>query len=186
MTIYLPSGYDSSDKYYPVVYLLHGFGSNESFYVDNVTKELMVFLLDGLIQNKALKEMIIVMPDGSNKYGGSFFLNSELIGNYEDYIAIEIPNYIDKKYRTIRERDACAIAGASMGGYGSMALAMKHPEAFSAVVALSPPLSFETMMKDIIPQVIIENPDGMKGPELRKAIQRIYLCFKRRPFAKLR
>ncbi len=168
MTIYLPSGYDSSDKYYPVVYLLHGFGSNESFYVDSVTKDLMVFLLDNLIQDKTLKEMIIVMPDGSNKYGGSFFLNSELIGNYEDYVATEIPNYIDKKYRTIRERDACVIAGASMGGYGSMTLAMKHPEIFSAVVALSPPLAFEIMMKDIIPEVIEENPDGMKGPNLGK------------------
>ena len=168
MTIYLPSGYGSSDKYYPVVYLLHGFGSNESFYVDSVTKDLMIFLLDGLIQSKVLKEMIIVMPDGSNKYGGSFFLNSELAGNYEDYVATEIPNYIDKKYRAIRERDACVIAGASMGGYGSMTLAMKHPDIFSAVVALSPPLSFEIMMKEIIPEVIKENPDGMKGPNSGK------------------
>lgn len=168
IVIYLPPDYDSSNKNYPVLYLLHGFGGSERFYVDSVTEEFIVFMLDTLIQGKKLKEMIIVMPDGSNKYGGSFFLNSELIGNYEDYIVIEIPNYIDKKYRTIRDRDACVIAGASMGGYGSMTLAMKHPEVYSAVVALSPPLAFEIMMKDIIPQVIKENPDGMKGPNSKR------------------
>ncbi|MGB9596760.1 MAG: alpha/beta hydrolase [Candidatus Poribacteria bacterium] len=168
MVIYLPPDYDSSDKHYPVLYLLHGFGSSERFYVDSVTEEFIVFMLDTLIQSKIIKEMIIVMPDGSNKYGGSFFLNSELIGNYEDYIAIEIPNYIDKKYRTIRDRDACVIAGASMGGYGSVTLAMKHPEVYSAVTALSPPLAFEIMMKDIIPQVIKENPDGMMGPNSKR------------------
>lgn len=168
IVIYLPPDYDSSNKNYPVLYLLHGFGGSERFYVDSVTEEFIVFMLDSLIQSKIIKEMIIVMPDGSNKYGGSFFLNSELIGNYEDYTAIEIPNYIDKKYRTIRDRDACVIAGASMGGYGSVTLAMKHPEVYSAVAALSPPLSFEIMMKDIIPQVIKENPDGMKGPNSKR------------------
>ncbi len=168
IVIYLPPDYDSSNKNYPVLYLLHGFGGSERFYVDSVTEEFIVFMLDLLIQSKRIKEMIIVMPDGSNKYGGSFFLNSELIGNYEDYVAIEISNYIDNKYRTIRDRDACVIAGASMGGYGSITLAMKHPEIYSAVAALSPPLAFEIMMKDIIPQVIKENPDGMKGPNSKR------------------
>lgn len=168
MVIYLPPDYDISNKNYPVLYLLHGFGGSERSYVDSVTEEFVVIMLDFLIQSKKIKEMIIVMPDGSNKYGGSFFLNSELIGNYEDYVAIEIPNYIDKKYRTIRDRDACVIAGASMGGYGSITLAMKHPEVYSAVAALSPPLAFEIMMKDIIPQVIKENPDGMKGPNSKR------------------
>jgi S-formylglutathione hydrolase FrmB len=149
MIIYLPPSYGSSDKHYPVAYLLHGFGGNERFYVDNANEELMVFLIDGLIQTKILKEMIIVMPDGKNKYGDSFYLNSELIGNYEDYIVKEVVNYIDKNYRTMRDRDACVIAGASMGGYGSITLAMKHPDVFSAVVALSPPLGFEIMIDSI-------------------------------------
>ena len=108
------------------------------------------------------------MPDGKNKYGGSFYLNSELIGNYEDYVVNEVVSHIDKNYRTLRERDACVIAGASMGGYGSVTLAMKHPDVFSAVAALSPPLGFNIMIDSIIPEVIKENPNGMSGPMANK------------------
>ena len=168
MVIYLPPSYDSSDKHYPVVYLLHGFGDNERSYVDAVTEQLMVFLLDGFIQSKTFKEMILVMPDAKNKYGGSYYLNSELIGNYEDYIVNEVVNYVDTKYRTIRDRDGCVIIGASMGGYGSIALAMKHPDVFSSVAAMSPPLSFEMMIDFIIPEVLKENPNGMSGPMANK------------------
>jgi len=168
MVIYLPPSYDSSDKYYPVVYLLHGFGGNERSYIDTVTENLMVPLLDGFIESRTFKEMILVMPDASNKYGGSYYLNSELIGNYEDYIVKEIVNQMDTKYRTIPDRDGRVIAGASMGGYGSITLAMKHPDVFSAVAALSPPLSFEIMMESIIPEIIKENPNGMTGPDSNK------------------
>jgi S-formylglutathione hydrolase FrmB len=164
MAIYLPPSYASSDRVYPVIYLLHGFGGNERSLVDEVGEQLAILLIDGLTDTGLLKEMIIVMPDGRNKYGGSFYLNSELTGNYEDYIADDLVNYIDSKYRTIRDRDGRAIAGASMGGYGSIALAMKHPETFSAVASLSPPLGFDIISEAMIPEVIKENPDGMSGP----------------------
>ena len=165
MVIYLPPSYDSSDKHYPVIYLLHGFGGNERFYIDTVTEQLMVFLLDGFIQSGILKEFILVMPNANNKYGGSFYLNSELTGNYKDYIVNEVLNHIDTKYRTILDRDGCVIAGASMGGYGSITLAMKHPNIFSSVAALSPPLSFEKITDFMIPEILNENPNGMAGPD---------------------
>lgn len=168
MMIYLPPSYDSSDKSYPIIYLLHGFGGNARSYVDEVTDQFVVLLLDGLIEMKAIKEMIIVMPDGKNKYGGSYYLNSELIGNYEDYISKELVDFIDNKYRTIRDRDACAIAGASMGGYGCITLAMKHADTYSCVAAMSPPLSFDVMMGFVVPEIIKENPNGMTGPNSKK------------------
>jgi S-formylglutathione hydrolase FrmB len=172
--IYLPPGYDSSDKVYPVIYLLHGFGGNERSLVDEVGEQIAIFLIDGLIGAGSLKEMIIVMPDGRNKYGGSYYLNSELIGNYEDYIAIELVNYIDGKYRTIRDREGRAVAGASMGGYGSMTLAMKHPGTYSAVVSLSPPLGFDVISGEMIPEVLMENPNGMAGPNSEQYTSYMY------------
>ncbi len=168
ITIYLPPDYDSSDKKYPVIYILHGFGGNERSYVDEVTEQFVVLMIDGLIEAKAIKEMIVVMPDAKNKYGGSYYLNSELIGNYEDYIADELVKYIDDNYRTMRDRDACAISGASMGGYGCITLAMKHPDVYCCVAAMSPPLGFEAMINSIVPEVIKENPDGMTGPNSNK------------------
>ena len=164
MTIYLPPGYNDSDKAYPVIYLLHGFGGDERSLVDEVGEPLAIFLIDSLIDAGTLKEMIIVMPDAKNKYGGSFYLNSELTGDYEDYIAHELVDYIDGRYRTIRDRNGRAIGGASMGGYGSITLAMKHPETFSAVASMSPPLGFDIMSEEMIPEVIRENPDAMTGP----------------------
>lgn len=164
MTIYLPPSYASSNKSYSVIYLLHGYGGNERSYVDEVGEPVAILIIDGLVKSGALKEIIIVMPDGKNKYGGSYYLNSELTGNYEDYIAEEIVNYIDDRYRTIRDRNSRAILGASMGGYGAITLAMKHPETYSSVACMSPPLGFDPIAKAMIPEVIKENPDGMNGP----------------------
>ncbi|MFC1716339.1 alpha/beta hydrolase [Candidatus Poribacteria bacterium] len=174
IVIYLPLSYNSSDKAYPVIYLLHGFGGDERSLVDEVGEQLAIFLIDGLINAGSLKEMIIVMPDGRNKYGGSFYLNSELAGNYEDYIAVELVDYIDSNYRTISHREGRAIAGASMGGYGSMTLAMKHPEVYSAVVSLSPPLGFETISEEMIPEVLRENLDGLAGPNSEQYTSYMY------------
>lgn len=174
IVIYLPPSYADLDKEYPVVYLLHGFGGNERSLIDEVGEQIAIFLIDGMIGAGSLKEMIIVMPDGRNKYGGSFYLNSELSGNYEDYIATELVNYIDDNYRTIRDRSGRAIAGASMGGYGSMMLGMRHPDLYSAVVSLSPPLGFDLIAKAMIPEVLKENPDELEGPNSEQYTSYIY------------
>jgi len=176
MTIYLPPSYDSSSKIYPVIYLLHGHGGDEQSFVGDLGEELVVFLIDGMINEGLVKEMILVMPDGKSKYGGSYYLNSELTGNYEDYIVYEIVDYVDENYRTIHDRNGRAIAGASMGGYGSITLAMKHPDIFSSVVSLSPPLGFDTMAEELIPEVLRENPDVMAdpGPNAKQYTSYIY------------
>ncbi|MBM3212741.1 hypothetical protein FJZ33_11010 [Candidatus Poribacteria bacterium] len=164
MTIYLPPSYESSNKIYPVVYLLHGFGGDERSYVNEISENLAVLIIDSAIMSNVIKEMIIVMPNAKTKYGGSYYLNSELTGNYEDYISKELVDFIDGKYRTINDIKGRAIAGASMGGYGSMTLGMKHPDKFIAIASLSPPLSFDIIAKAMVPEVIKENPNGMPGP----------------------
>jgi S-formylglutathione hydrolase FrmB len=164
ITIYLPPSYASSSKFYPVIHLLHGFGGDELSLVGEVGEELAVFLVDSMIESGLAKEMIIVMPSARSKYGGSFYLNSELTGNYEDYMVYDLVNYVDDNYRTIRARNARAIGGASMGGYGSITLAMKHPDIFSSVASLSPPLGFEIISAEMFPEVIRENPGGMPDP----------------------
>src|SRR5205085_3914749 len=83
-------------------------------------------------------EMIIVVPNGTNAYSGSFYTNSAVTGNWEDYLIRDLTSYIDGKYRTLASAESRGIAGHSMGGYGSIILAMKHPDVFGAVYALSP------------------------------------------------
>ena len=81
--------------------------------------------------------MIVVMPNARNAFDGSFYTNSPVTGNWEQFIVRDLVNYVDHKYRTLRTRKARGLAGHSMGGYGALRIGMRHPETFSAVYALS-------------------------------------------------
>ncbi len=109
--------------------------------------------LDDLITQGELAPFIFIQPDGSlhapHKDGaldfkrkpmlkGSFYVNSPHTGNYRNYITNDLIEYIDNKYRTISDRHHRAIMGGSMGGYGTLNLAVHHPEKFIAAVSLSP------------------------------------------------
>jgi len=81
--------------------------------------------------------MIIVMPDASNRFLGSFYTDSAATGNWEEFITRDLVQYIDRKYRTAARPESRGIAGHSMGGYGALKIAMKHPDVFSAAYAMS-------------------------------------------------
>ena len=137
--VYLPPGYEGSPKRYPTLYLLHGFISNSSVWINGQYQGMKLqTLMDTLIKNGKVREMIVVAANGSNAYKGSFYTNSVVTGNWEDFIVRDLVNYMDTNYRTIQRAESRGIAGHSMGGYGSVMLGMKHPEIFSAVYALSP------------------------------------------------
>lgn len=82
------------------------------------------------------KEFIFVGIDG----GTSFYVNSPVTGNWEDYFLTEIIPYVDANFRTIPKPESRGISGFSMGGFGSINLALKHPDIFSAVYSMSPGL----------------------------------------------
>ena len=137
--IYLPPGYEGSTRRYPTLYLLHGFTSNSSVWVNGQYQGMKLqTLMDDSIKNGKVREMIVVAANGSNAYKGSFYTNSAVTGNWEDFIVRDLVNYVDTNYRTIARAESRGIAGHSMGGYGSVMLGMKHPEIFSVVYALSP------------------------------------------------
>ena len=137
--IYLPPGYERDKKMrYPVVYLLHGYGANVAGNKGWVQEGAgFVETTSRLITEKKISPMIIVMPDGGNRFGGSMYTNSITTGNWEDYIARELVALIDKNYRTIPKAESRGIAGTSMGGYGALKIAMKHPDVFGVVYANS-------------------------------------------------
>jgi S-formylglutathione hydrolase len=130
--IYLPpSYYIDTLKRYPVVYFLPGFGSPASYFSS---------YMDGTIGTGNAKEMIIVTPNSMSKIVGSFYVNSPLTGNWDDYISIDLVNYMDNNYRTISKPEARAITGHSMGGFGALNLSMLHPDIFCIGYGLSPGL----------------------------------------------
>jgi enterochelin esterase-like enzyme len=140
--IYLPPSYDISERRYPVVYFLPGHNSTE------VPQFGFPKGVDQLVRNGAIREMIIVVANGRNELDGSFYVNSPVTGNWEDFIVVDVVNYVDATYRTIPEASARGLSGHSMGGFGALNIAMHHPDVFSAVYSLSPGLFDENGLVD--------------------------------------
>jgi len=167
--IYLPPSYKkSSQRYYPTMYLLHGYGGNNRIWLDGGYQDFNIKnAMDSLIISGKLKEMIIVMPNSYNKYQGSWYGNSSVIGNWEEFITRELVAYIDSNYRTLTSPKSRGIAGHSMGGLGAIRYAFFHPEIFNAVYAMSAgtPLVAEFHFKwfmNVIEEENLQLPDWRK------------------------
>jgi len=135
ITIYLPPGYGESKQRYPVIYYLHGVLGSDSLMM---AWTLFNDLMDASILSGHIHPMIFVLPNSDNSFGGSFYTNSALTGNWADYIAKDVVDYIDKRYRTIANRNSRGLSGHSMGGNGALKIEMLYPDVFGAVYALSP------------------------------------------------
>lgn len=131
--IYLPPDYESSTRSYPVLYLLHGAGDDQTGWVQ--FGEVLNITDKAIAEGKATP-MIIVMPDANTGRRG--YANNAT-GNwlYEDFFFKELMPTVEKKYRIKAEKRFRAVAGLSMGGGGSFAYALHHPELFSSACPLS-------------------------------------------------
>lgn len=130
--IYLPESYYISDRNYPILYLLHGFTGN---HCDWVEKGQVKFIADDLIAQGKADEMIIVMPDAGNSWYINYFDGSN---NYETMFFEELIPYMESTYRISKGREQRAIAGLSMGGFGTLIYALRHPDIFVLAFAMSP------------------------------------------------
>jgi pimeloyl-ACP methyl ester carboxylesterase len=98
----------------------------------------MVAALDYAINTHRIRPFLLVVSDQRTTYDGSFYSNSGLFGNWEDFTAFDLVQYMDSHYSTLPVAESRGITGHSMGGYGALKLAMKHPDIFGSVYALSP------------------------------------------------
>jgi S-formylglutathione hydrolase FrmB len=78
--------------------------------------------------------------NGTNKLGGSFYVNSSVTGDWEDFIAQDVVGYVDSNFRTLAQSESRGITGHSMGGFGALNIAMHRPDVFGAVYSMSPGL----------------------------------------------
>ena len=121
--VYLPEGYFESDRRYPTVYLLHQFNSDHTSYKTDKVDQLM----DAGIAAGLFDEMIVVIPNSDP--------NSWWTGEWEKMVTEELIPLIDGEYRTIRDARYRLTAGCSMGGQGSMAVALRNPDLFTGVIS---------------------------------------------------
>jgi len=131
--IYLPPDYETSQRSYPVLYLLHGAGDDQTGWVQFGE---VLNIADEAINSNLATAMIIVMPDANTgKRGYVNDVKGEWL--YEDFFFTEFMPYIEKTYRIKAEKKYRAIAGLSMGGEGTFIYALHHPELFSSACPLS-------------------------------------------------
>lgn len=144
--IYLPPDYETSERSYPVLYLLHGAGDDQTGWVQFGE---ILDIADKAIKSGDATAMIVVMPDANTGQRG-YFNDIKNKWRYEDFFFEEFMPYVEKNYRIKGEKRYRAIAGLSMGGGGTFVYALHHPELFSSACPLSAscgPLRMEDMKR---------------------------------------
>lgn len=131
--IYLPANYETSQRNYPVLYLLHGGGDDQTGWVQFGEVQ---HITDKAVAEGISTEMIIVMPDADTGTRG-YFNSVRGNWNYEDFFFKEFMPFIEKTYRIKAKKQYRAVAGLSMGGGGTFMYALHHPELFSSACPLS-------------------------------------------------
>lgn len=153
--VYLPPGYETSEREYPVLYLLHGAGDDHTGWVQFGE---VLHIADKAILEGSATAMIVVMPDANTGQRGYFnSINNDW--HYEDFFFQEFMPFVENEFRIRKEKRYRAIAGLSMGGGGTFVYALRHPELFSSACPLSAscgPLNMEEMDR-------YKTRDGMKS-----------------------
>lgn len=142
--VYLPPGYESSERTYPVLYLLHGGGDDQTGWVQFGE---VLHIADKAILEGSATAMIIVMPD-ANQGNRGYFNDPSNNWRYEDFFFEEFMPFIEQTYPIKGEKRYRAVSGLSMGGGGTFMYALHHPELFSSACPLSAscgPLKIEDM-----------------------------------------
>lgn len=142
--IYLPPDYETSERSYPVLYLLHGAGDDHTGWVQFGE---VLHIADKAIKDGSATAMIIVMPDADTGRRG-YFNNINNDWRYEDFFFDELMPHVEKTYRIKGEKRYRAVAGLSMGGGGTFMYALHRPDLFSSACPLSAyvgPLSLDQL-----------------------------------------
>jgi enterochelin esterase-like enzyme len=131
--VYLPPGYEYSQRSYPVLYLLHGAGDDQTGWVQFGEVQRIA---DNAFEDGSATPMIIVMPDANTGKRG-YFNDIKNEWRYEDFFFEELMPYVESQYRIKRVKKYRAISGLSMGGGGTYFYAMHRPDLFSSACPLS-------------------------------------------------
>ncbi|MEW5874967.1 MAG: alpha/beta hydrolase-fold protein [Candidatus Zixiibacteriota bacterium] len=140
---------------FPVLYLLHDFGADGDYY----TRYNLQATLDDMYTKGEIGRMLVVTIGANNSFGGSFYRNSPSSGRYED-VMTEAIDFVENSgtfnVYTNGGKDARAISGHGMGGYGAVRYAMENPSMFSSVSSMSGPLAFDEAWADMMADKIFE------------------------------
>jgi enterochelin esterase-like enzyme len=160
MQVYTPPGY-TKDKKYPVLYLLHGIGGDETEWERFCKPDIM---LDNLIADGKAVPMIIVMPNGraqkNDRAQGNIFAAAPAFATFEHDLLDDVIPAIESRYSTYTNRDNRALAGLSMGGGQSLNFGLAHPDKFAWIGG------FSSAPNTKPPAELLPHPDAAKQLKL--------------------
>ena len=162
--VYLPPDYESSERSYPVLYLLHGATDNHTGWVQFGE---VLRITDEAIKKGTATPMIIIMPDADTGRMGYF---NQGDWKYEDFFFKEFMPHVEQQYRIKAEKRYRAVAGLSMGGGGSFMYALHHPELFSSACPLSAYIGPLTM--DQLKQQVARGKEKYSNTELTEYFEK--------------
>lgn len=144
-SVYLPAGFEKSTQSYPVIYLLHGYGNDETTWINSAQTDS---IMDKAVASGAIPPAVILMPNGEN----TWYVNAkDKSYNWEDMFLKEFMPYAEKQYKINGDRSKRIIWGASMGGFAAMRYAMLYPDKFATCVAFSPAIYPDQVIGDRYP-----------------------------------
>jgi S-formylglutathione hydrolase FrmB len=160
-TIYLPYDYETSTRSYPAIYMLHGNRADDTSWVCFGEANLTA---DENISTRTVPPVILVMPDG----GSSRYINNhDRSVCYEDFFFQEFIPEIESQYRIKPQKWFRGILGLSMGGYGALVYALKHPDLFCACVAFSASIYTDEMIISMTDEQWSSNRASAHGAGLK-------------------
>ena len=135
--VYLPPGYEESDRRYPTAYLLQAFGTTAAEMVTPPTDGLrwsppIEDVLDPVFRRMGVPPMIVAIPDGWSRWGCGQWVDSPVTGNFEQYVLHDVVPAVDAAYRTIPAAGSRGVFGFSSGGFGAWNLGSRNPDVFGA------------------------------------------------------
>jgi len=132
--VYLPPGYDDTDRRYPAVYVIQGYTGHVAMWANRTPfRQPFLETADQVFAAGQAPPCVVVFVDAWTGYGGSQFVDSPATGRYHSYLCDEVVPWVDGHYRTIADRESRAITGKSSGGFGAMITPMLRPDLFGAL-----------------------------------------------------
>lgn len=142
LPVYLPPGAKGGDAEYPLLFVLAGFtGRGQSYLDTHPWRRGAVWHFDQAVARGDTPPAILALPDAFTRLGGSQYVNSPAVGDYEDHVVDELLPLVRERYPV--RHDRIGVLGKSSGGFGALHLAMQRPGTFQACASISGDCAFE-------------------------------------------
>ena len=142
-SIYLPPEYDSSESDFPLIVYLGAYTSSALKQVGwRAFQETIPQRLERLVGEDRMGPVVMAFPDSFTSLGGNQFVNSPVMGNWEDYLLSELIPALERRFRISSNPVLRGLMGFSSGGYGALLHALRHAESWGGIAAHSPDIGF--------------------------------------------